>query len=134
MQVKHLSLLVAAAIPLAVAVPTPAIGDYYYMGEYDLNNTLQSKYRHAYAHASGDVADETNGNQAERRAVGDYYYMGMLLSSPYVEHIFMFACSQREQPSRETCHRRLLLHGYAVKQIPLRYIAHADLLPFSSRD
>lgn len=34
MQFKQLSLLVAAAVPLAVAVPVPAIGDYYYMGEY----------------------------------------------------------------------------------------------------
>lgn len=131
MQFKHLSLLVAAAIPLAAASPTPAIGNYYFMGEYDMNDTLQPEYRDACAHGSGHVADETNGNQAEKRAVGDYYYMGMLLSPPYVEHTFIFSCSRREHPSRETCRRRLLLHGYAVKQIALRYTAHADLLPFS---
>ena len=33
MQFKQLALLAAAAVPLAVAVPVPAIGDNYYMGK-----------------------------------------------------------------------------------------------------
>lgn len=82
-QFKQLVLLVAAAIPLALAAPAPAVGDYYYQ-------TGTPIYRHIFPHkysSSFSTADEIN--QAEKRAIGDYYYMGM----PRCRYLFFVSCT-----------------------------------------